>query len=62
MGPAFTKVTFVMAYVIDGSMFDRYSPVMPMTLSLLMVNDGAHHVEYEKSSGPKAPPVAVVAV
>eukprot|EP00429_Kryptoperidinium_foliaceum_P139039 CAMPEP_0176288058 /NCGR_PEP_ID=MMETSP0121_2-20121125/53768_1 /TAXON_ID=160619 /ORGANISM="Kryptoperidinium foliaceum, Strain CCMP 1326" /LENGTH=387 /DNA_ID=CAMNT_0017628719 /DNA_START=1 /DNA_END=1161 /DNA_ORIENTATION=+ len=39
-----------MAYVIDGSMFDRYSPVMPMTLSLLMVNDGAHHVEYEKST------------
>jgi len=43
-------VTFVMAYYIEDDMVERYSPVMPMTLSLLMVANGAHHVEYEKST------------
>lgn len=41
-------VVFFIGFYAEGSIFDRYSYVMPVTLSLLMVSDGSHHVEYEK--------------
>merc|ERR1719341_1193884 len=33
---------------MNGEVFPRYNPTMPVTLSLLFVKDGSHHVEYEK--------------
>jgi len=39
---------FLIGYYGQGSIFSRYNYVMAMTLTLLFVKEGSHHVEYEQ--------------